>query len=255
MRVLVPLLAVSVLAGAPAALHDVGPGTWRPLYPAEGEEEIRVPAFRLEERTVTNAEFLEFVADHPEWRRGEVPALFADEGYLGHWEAPLSAGAAIRDRPVTRVSWWAARAFCEARGRRLPYEAEWELAAMASATKKDATKDPEHLAKILAWYARPSDHLADAGTGPPNAWGVRDLHGSVWEWVEDFQSALVTADNREDGTVDTSRFCGAGAVSAAVKEDYAAFMRLAFRSSLSGSYTTKNLGFRCAADPDDGEPR
>lgn len=203
--------------------------------------------FQLEERPVTNAEYLAFVKKQPSWQRGQVPALFSDDGYLSHWTGALEPKPDDLARPVTHVSWWAARAFCEARGRRLPYEAEWELAAMASATKKDATSDPAYLAQILAWYGRPgSAALPNAGDGEANAWGVRDLHGVVWEWVEDFQSALVTADNRENGAVDISKFCGAGAVSAEVKEDYAAFMRLAFRASLAAQYTTRNLGFRCA---------
>ncbi|MCO4772986.1 MAG: formylglycine-generating enzyme family protein [Deltaproteobacteria bacterium] len=246
---LLPLLLAGAFVASPAPLHQVGPGIWRPLYPAEGEQQIAVDAFLLEERPVTNREYAAFVSTHPEWQRGKVPALFSDPGYLSQWESPDSPGDAILDQPVTHVSWWAARSFCEARGKRLPYEREWELAAMASATKTDASGDPEYLAQILAWYGKPGGAaLENAGSGEANAWGVRDLHGMVWEWVEDFQSALVTADNREDGAVDLSRFCGAGAVSAEVKEDYAAFMRIAFRSSLSGQYTTKNLGFRCAAD-------
>lgn len=45
-----------------------------------------------------------------------------------------------------------------------------------------------------------------------------------------------------------SRFCGAGAVTAADKNDYASFMRIAFRSSLKAGYTAGSLGFRCARD-------
>lgn len=254
-------LLIGVVAFIPTALADsgaqlvkVGPGVWRPLYPAEGEEEIHVDAFLLDERPVTNAEFLEFVDTHPRWRRDRIASLYADSSYLSHWKTSTELGAETRpQQPVTFVSWWAARAFCEARGDRLPLEREWELAAMASEEKYDATSDPDYLAKILDWYARPgSAELALAGSGPANLWGVRDLHGLVWEWIEDFNAAMVTVDNRADGTVDTKLFCGASAVGAATKEDYAGFMRLAFRSSLKAKYTTRNLGFRCARDtPED----
>jgi formylglycine-generating enzyme required for sulfatase activity len=44
----------------------------------------------------------------------------------------------------------------------------------------------------------------------------------------------------------SSRFCGAGAATAADATDYATFMRYAFRSSLRASYTVRNLGFRCS---------
>lgn len=81
------------------------------------------------------------------------------------------------------------------------------------------------------------------GQEAPNLWGVHDLHGHIWEWVSDFNGSMVTNDR------DTSaRFCGAGAMSAGDRSDYAAFMRLAFRGALRGDYTTAGLGFRCAAD-------
>ena len=82
-----------------------------------------------------------------------------------------------------------------------------------------------------------------------NIWGAWDLHGLVWEWVEDFSQARALSDNRERGNVgDTQRFCGASALDATDRADYAAFMRYAFRTSLQGAYTVRNLGFRCAMD-------
>jgi len=244
-----PVLLIVVVVASAAPMRSVGPGVWRPLYPAEGEEAVAVPAFQLDERTVTTREFAAFVRANPTWQRGAVGALFADEGYLTGWASPTEPGEALHAKPVTQVSWWAARAYCSSRDARLPTEAEWELAGMASATTADATGDPAHLATILAWYSRPGrDGLPDAGSGPANVWGIRGLHTGVWEWVDDYASALVSVDNREDGAVDASRFCGAGAVSASIKEDYAAFMRIAFRSSLQAASTTANLGFRCARD-------
>ena len=245
--ILVVVGALAVLIAAPAlAMVPVGPGQWRPLYPGEGEESIAVSAFWLDVAPVTNAEFAAFVDRQPKWRHDNVPELFAGHRYLNHWKDDAAQRAT--GQPVTNVSWWAARAYCEERGARLPLEREWELAAMASSTVPDASRDPEFLAEILRWYSTPGATLAAAGSGPPNFWGVRDLHGLVWEWVEDFQSALVAVDNREDGTVDTARFCGAGAVNASNKDDYAAFMRLAFRASLRADFATSNLGFRCARD-------
>ncbi len=212
--------------------------------------------FALDRLPVSNGEFLQFVRRFPEWRRGRVPHLFADERYLTHWSGPLQLGPeADPDAPVVQVSWFAARAYCESVGRRLPTEDEWELAAAAGEAEKDARADPAWRDRILEWYSRPSPpRWPRRGQGRPNAWGIYDLHGLVWEWVEDFNSTLLSNDSRESGDNDALRFCGSGAYSARDKEDYAGFMRIAFRSSLGARDTTRNLGFRCASDVQEHGP-
>jgi formylglycine-generating enzyme required for sulfatase activity len=81
-----------------------------------------------------------------------------------------------------------------------------------------------------------------------NAYGVCGLHGLVWEWVDDFNTAMVTGESRADGGLDRDLFCGAGAAGARDTGDYAAFMRQALRSSLNANNTTSSLGFRCAQE-------
>lgn len=220
-----------------------------PFYGEDARDGVDVRAFELDRRPVTNAEYLAFVRSAPRWRRGEVPALFADASYLSHWGGALELGEAGPQQPVTHVSWFAARAYCAARGRRLPTEAEWEVAARASATSVDASTDPDFVAQILAWYARPRRAaLAAVGSGEPNVFGIYDLHGLVWEWVWDFNASLVSGDDRQRGDPAQTRVCGGAAIGAADPGNYAAFMRYAFRSSLRASYTVPNLGFRCARD-------
>jgi formylglycine-generating enzyme required for sulfatase activity len=199
---------------------------------------------------VTNAEFLAFVLKQPRWRRDRVATLFADAGYLAHWRGPADLGADARpQQPVTRVSWFAAKAYCESRGERLPTWYEWEYAAAASETVPDARNDPAWRQRILDWYAQPSPPaLPNVGGKPANYYGVSDLHGLVWEWVLDFNALLVSSDSREQGGADRLRFCGEGALSAADREHYAVLMRIAFLSSLEARYATSNLGFRCAQD-------
>ena len=244
-----PALALAFALASSDGTVAIGGGTYRPLYPADPQApETAVRAFRLDARPVTRGEFAAFVAERPEWQRGRVAEVFADPGYLARWTSPSTPDGRPA-QPVVAVSWFAARAYCAARGKRLPTADEWEYAARASATETDATADPAWRAEILAWYARPSTgDLPDVASGAPNVWGVHDLHGVVWEWVDDFNGLLVAGDAREAGDAERNRFCGSGALSAADAEDYASFMRIAFRSSLEARYTTANLGFRCARD-------
>ena len=209
---------------------------------------VRIAPFALMRRPVTNGDFLAFVRRHPQWRRDRVARTLADARYLGQWKGPDAlAGPAQAAQPVTQVSWFAADAYCQAQGARLPTWSEWEYAAAADETRTDARRDPAWRERILSWYARPSSGpLPRAGLQAPNAYGVQDLHGLVWEWTDDFSSLLVSEDNRNQGDADRNRFCGAGALAMDDKENYAVLMRVAMLSSLQAADTTANLGFRCA---------
>ena len=211
---------------------------------------LQLRPYELMRRPVTNAEFLAFVSAHPQWRRDRVASVFADREYLALWQAPQTLGArALPQQPVVRVSWFAANAYCEAQGARLPTWSEWEYAAAADETRRDARADPTWRARILGWYARPSrGPLPRAGLQAPNAYGVQDLHGLVWEWTDDYSALLIAGDNRNQGDADTAQYCGAGALSMDVRENYAVMMRVALLSSLQAHDTTLNLGFRCARE-------
>lgn len=208
-----------------------------------------VKPFLLMRRPVTNGEFLRFVSAHPQWQAGQVPVALAEPRYLSHWRGARDLGAADAGQPVTWVSWFAADAYCAAQSARLPTWTEWEYAAAADETRRDARADPAWRERILAWYAQPSTGaLPAAGLGPANVYGIQDLHGLVWEWVEDASSLLVSSDNREQGAADKLRFCGAAALSTDDRENYATLMRVALLSSVEAADATGNLGFRCAKD-------
>jgi len=250
---LVMTLLLSVgSASAVAADHaDVAPADFAPvLAPAPGKQTVHVGAFRLDKTPVTNAQFLEFVRTHPQWRRDRVPTLFADREYLSHWSAPDALGeGTLARQPVTRVSWFAARAYCAAAGARLPDWYEWELAAAADENHRDARSSQAWRERILDWYARPaSEPLPAVGSGSPNIYRIQDLHALVWEWVEDFGSLMVSGDSRTQGDPDKLAYCGAGALSAQDRENYPILMRIAYLSALEARSTGHVLGFRCAQD-------
>ena len=243
-------LAPPTLVAAQARVLVKG-GVLSPIYPASPKEtKVSVRSFHLDRYPVTHAQFCAFVQQHTSWSRNKVARLFADSRYLSHWLSPNQLGPkAGPTQPVTYVSWFAAKAYCESHGARLPTEDEWEYAAQASETQPDGRSDPRWKERVLAWYTKPNPaQLGSVGSGLQNYWGLHDMHGLVWEWVLDFNRNLVSGEAREGGDAERMRFCGAGSLAANEKEDYPSFMRLAFRSSLKAKYTTGNLGFRCAAD-------
>lgn len=243
---LAELLLAATLAGSLAGMVRLPAGSYLPLYRAPGEGRVRVTAFAIDRDAVTNADFLAFVRAQPAWRRGRVRPVFAERGYLAEWRADLEPGDAGLRRPVSSVSWFAARAYCAAQGKRLPTVDEWEYAAAASETHRDAAREPAFVRTLLARYAA---HRPDSLR---NAYGVRALHGGPWEWTLDFNSVLVSDDSRGLGAGGDERdhglFCASAAIGATDPSNHPAFLRYAFRAGLTGRTTARTLGFRCAAD-------
>ena len=248
---LMVLPVAGVLAAGAGGYVTLPGGTFRSALKYEdSDSQVRIKPFQMMRTPVTNAEFLAFVKANPQWQRGKAPGVFAEERYLSDWAGPQTLGPKAQpQQPVVWVSWFAADAYCQSQGARLPTWSEWEYVAAADETRRDARKDRAWRERILNWYSRSSkDALPRAGLQAPNAYGVQDIHGLVWEWTEDYSAMLVDSDNRNQGDADKTRFCGAGALSMNDRDNYAVLMRVAMLSSLGGQDTTGNLGFRCAKD-------
>jgi formylglycine-generating enzyme required for sulfatase activity len=132
---------------------------------------VTLQDFWLGARPVTNEEYARFLADVPGAPR---PAFQGQPGT----DDPR--------QPVIGVSWAAARQYCEWAGLRLPTEAEWEYACRAGTTTRFSAGDEREDLVRVGWYAGNSgERLHRVAELEPNAFGLHDMHGNVWEWCED----------------------------------------------------------------------
>jgi formylglycine-generating enzyme required for sulfatase activity len=149
--------------------------------------EVRISAFRCMKFPVTRLIYQNVMGNDPGWPEGEAD-----------------------DTPVNRVTWYDAIEFCNrlseregltpayrrsgnnvswdatADGYRLLTEAEWEYACRAGTRTRYSFGDDERKLGEYAWYSENSDGRPQpVGALKPNPWGLRDMHGNLWEWVQD----------------------------------------------------------------------
>lgn len=230
-------------AEATDQVHIPG-GAYQPFFPnskyTKERRTVKISSFSLDPAPVTNGKYLEFVKTHPEFQKSKIPTVLAEKSYLNHWKGDLELQSPEQaDEPVRFVSWFAAKSYCESKSHFLPTIEQWEFAAKESGAAMEKST-----AEIMDWYAKPGDLSPNkVRQKKPNKYGLYDMHGLIWEWSSDFNSTLISNDSRAGGG---DGFCGGASASSRNPNDYAAFMRFAFRSSLKASYAVNNLGFRCA---------
>ena len=139
--------------------------------------------------------------------------------------------------PVEQVSWNDCQSFCQSSGLRLASESEWEYACRAGTTGPYAGD-----LALMAWF----DDNSGNSTHPvkqrkPNAWGLYDMHGNVWEWCEDgYAESASSTQQASTGNVGARVLRGGG------WNGGASDCRSAYRTYYAPGYSNDFLGFRVA---------
>jgi len=173
------------------------------------------------------------------------------------WQAVMRRNPSYfkgKNRPVEQVSWEACQTFLDklhtqlpGLGVCLPTEAQWEYACRAGT----ATARYQEELDAIAWYADNSNEETHAvGQKHPNAWGLYDMLGNVWEWCHDGRR-----DYAQETVVDPLGPTAAGAdrvIRCGCWNRAAENVRAAFRGGGNPGGYSEGLGFRCASSGSTG---
>lgn len=236
------IISLSKAADVTSDMSLIPSGTFQPFFKLESQKKIDIEKFYLDTYPVSVEDFNKFVKKNPQYRKSKILSLYVDSRYLEDWPTDILSSKELENKkqtPVVNVSWFVARKYCHSLGKRLPTLAEWEYASDSS--------NPAIIEKILAWYEKKTTlNKYSIGRNEKNKFGLHDMHGLIWEWVEDFNSVMLSPDSRAKGEKVDGFFCGGGSLNAEDAKQYATFMRYALRASLIGTYSMHSLGFRCA---------
>jgi len=158
---------------------------------------------------------------------------------------PSSSFRSDERHPVHNVSWEDARDYCAWAGLRLPSEAEWEYACRAGSSTAYCFGDEVSDLGRYAWFDDNASGTHAVGGKAANAWGLYDMHGNVWEWVQDAWN-----DSYHGAPTDGSAWESAGASGRLFRGGgwyyWARVCRSAYRGRISPGVRVDSLGFRPA---------
>ena len=220
---------------------------------------VYLDAFYIDPYLVTNADFKKFVDANPQWSKDSISEKYHDGDYLTLWEKndyPEDKA----DHPVVYVSWYAAMAYSKWAGKRLPTEAEWEKAARGRLIdRKYPWGDTEDITKAGTQMWQSPPRTTSIGEYPPNAYGLYDMTGNVWQWCLDGYAADFYANTPERNplanttdmkalvsdyaSVETSRVLRGGAWTGDPR-----LPRVANRDKAEPVRVLSLAGFRCVRD-------
>jgi formylglycine-generating enzyme required for sulfatase activity len=151
--------------------------------------------------------------------------------------------------PVINVTWYGAKAYADWLGGSLPTEAQWEYACRAG-TSTSYSFGAGNI-RDYAWYDDNSgDHTHPVGEKSPNAWGLYDMHGNVYEWCNDWYANYGSTPASDPVTNPTGPSTGANRVLRGGSwYSSAQYCRSAFRSDGDPDYADYDIGFRVVLVP------
>jgi formylglycine-generating enzyme len=240
----------------PKLMQDFGMKHRDVFSPEVPRHRVKISSFYLDKYEVTNAQFKQFILTHPQWQKDKIPTALHNGKYLADWNG--SDYLVGKDNfPVVNVSWFAAVAYCQAQGMRVPTEAEWEYAARGGLSGKAFPWGDEMPDKSRANYSASSfGHAVAVGSYPPNGYGLYDMAGNVWEYLADewqnypatsaVQTDPVAGDDvfttDSDLNVTTRRVIRGGSWGGSPIN-----LRVTYRDSHPPTGAGDHVGFRCAA--------
>jgi sulfatase modifying factor 1 len=201
---------------------------WQP------EHLVKVTSFYMDKYEVTNQQYYDFctAAKHP------LPQFWGLKEFKSGPEFP--------DFPVVGVSFGDAVSFARWAGKRLPTEAEWEFAARGGLINKNFPFG-DQVDSTLVNYGRKYKGILKVGSFKPNAYGLFDITGNVWEWTLDFYAddyyAVSPAENPKGPQ--TGRF---KVIRGGSWHSGAMCVQTYYRNGLSPSWVDFAVGFRCVKD-------
>ena len=216
---------------------------------------VYVDAFYMDVYEVTNAQFKAFVDANPQWQKGNIPRHYHNGNYLELWSGnsyPSEKG----NYPVVYVSWYAAMAYAQWAGKRLPTEAEWEKAARGGL---EGQKYPwgNTINPTQANYGYDIHDSTPVGSYGANGYGLFDMAGNVWEWCLDVYKAdfyevpprrnpLAGEMTLREVIANYQSVKGSRVLRGGSWNDGARYLRVAGRDGGAPADSFVNIGFRCA---------
>jgi len=208
--------------------NSANPSDWQP------EHRVRVDSFYLDRREVSNKDYFEFCKA----TGYQLPFFWDMEEFRCGMDFP--------EHPVVGVSFFDAQRYAEWKGLRLPTEAEWEYAARGGLDKASYPWG-EGIDSTRANYGRKYSSSLPCASFPPNAYGLFDMGGNVWEWTTDRYGASYYSES----PYDNPQGPGSGrfrVIRGGSWHSGAMCIQTYYRNGLSSSWLDFALGFRCARD-------